>query len=378
METLDDSALLRQYCERHSEDAFAALVARHINLVYSVALRQVGNPHHAEEITQAVFIILAQKAGGLRHNRALSSWLFQTTHLTGKNFIRSEMRRHHREQEAYMQSIPEDDRSTLWDKIAPLLDSAVAALSETDRRAVVLRFYEGRSAREIGVALGTSEDAAKKRVSRALEKLQRIFLKRGVSSTAGTIGDTISANSVCAAPVALAGIVRSVAATKGAAASTSTLTLIKGALKLMAWTKAKTAVYVGVGVLIVVGTTLTAVKVLPHGSDLQSIQGTWSGHENGLRGASSLVLQGTNINFRGARPGEWYKATISLREDTSPKQCVVVIADCPAPKFVGKTSYGIYKIQNDTLTITANEPGNPVTPGTFQDRSARTMVFKRN
>ena len=96
MESTDDSALLRQFADCQSEEAFAALVARHINLVYSVALRQVGNPQHAEEIAQAVFVILAKKARQLRHDRALSSWLFQTTRLTANNFIRSEVRRHHR------------------------------------------------------------------------------------------------------------------------------------------------------------------------------------------------------------------------------------------------------------------------------------------
>jgi hypothetical protein len=97
-----DSNLLRQFVEHQSEAAFAGLVARHINLVYSVALRQVGDPHHAQEIAQAVFILLARKAGQLRHDRALSRWLFQTTRLTASNFLRSELRRQRREQAAYM------------------------------------------------------------------------------------------------------------------------------------------------------------------------------------------------------------------------------------------------------------------------------------
>jgi RNA polymerase sigma factor (sigma-70 family) len=101
MQPTDDSALLRQYTENNSDEAFAALVTRHVNLVYSVALRQVGNPHHAEEIAQAVFIILAKKAVQLRHDTALSSWLFQATRLTANNFVRSESRRHRREEEAY-------------------------------------------------------------------------------------------------------------------------------------------------------------------------------------------------------------------------------------------------------------------------------------
>src|SRR5688572_1664410 len=171
----DDSVLLRQYAENHSDEAFAALVTRHINLVYSVALRCVGDPHLAEEVAQAVFILLAKKAAQLRHDKALSSWLFQTTRLTASNFIRGETRRHRREQEAHMQSVLNDPGNDVWPRIAPLLDDAVAGLSEKDRDAIVLRFYEGRSLREVGAVLGASEAAAEKRVSRAVEKLRTFF-----------------------------------------------------------------------------------------------------------------------------------------------------------------------------------------------------------
>jgi len=250
MELTDDSALLRQYSDNNSNEAFAALVTRHINLVYSVALRQVGNAHAAEEITQAVFIILAKKAAQLRHDKALSSWLFQVTRLTAKNFVRSEGRRHHREQEAHMQSILNESETEVWPKIAPLLDAAVASLREKDRQAILLRYYEGRNLRDVGLTLGASEDAAEKRVKRALEKLRKFFTKRGVSSTTAIIAGAISANSVQAAPVALAKSVTAVAIAKGAAASGSILTLVKGALKIMAWTKAKTVIVIGVGALL--------------------------------------------------------------------------------------------------------------------------------
>ncbi|MDR3458162.1 MAG: sigma-70 family RNA polymerase sigma factor [Verrucomicrobiae bacterium] len=260
MQSMDNSALLRQYVENNSDEAFAELVAHHINLVYSVALRQVGDPHQAEEITQAVFIILARKAAELRHDKALSSWLFQVTRLTSNNFIRSETRRQRREEEAYMQSALDQAGSDVWPRIAPLLDHAVAGLHEKDRRAIVLRFYEGRNLREVGLALGASEGAAEKRVNRALEKLRNFFTKRGVSSTTASIAGAISANSVHAAPVALAKTVTVVAVAKGAAASGSTLTLIKGALKIMAWTKAKTALVAGAALLLAAGTTTVVIK----------------------------------------------------------------------------------------------------------------------
>ncbi len=289
MEPTDDSALLREYAENQSEEAFAALVSRHINLVYSVALRHVGDRIHAEEITQAVFIILAKKALRLRHDRALSSWLFQATRLTAANFIRSEARRHRRQQEAYMQTILiESGGDTLWPGIAPLLDGAVAALSEKDRRAIMLRFYEGRNLSEVGAVLGVSEDATKKRVARALERLQKYFFKRGVDSTTAAIAETISTNSIQAAPVALAKTVTTLALAKGAAASASTLTLIKGALKIMAWTKMKTAIAAGTVVLLAAcATTIIIEQLKQHSSYQWQIQTDNMGKV--LREAPSMV-----------------------------------------------------------------------------------------
>jgi RNA polymerase sigma factor (sigma-70 family) len=241
MQPTDDRALLRQFAENNSDEAFAALVTRHINLVYSVALRHVGNTHHAEEITQAVFIILAKKAVQLRHDKALSSWLFQVTRLTANNFVRSETRRHRREEEAHMQSVLNEGDTELWPKIAPLLDTAVAGLGEKDRQAIVLRFYEGRNLREVGLVLGASEDAAEKRVNRALEKLRKFFTKRGVSSTTAIIAGAISANSVQAAPASL------VAAITGKAlATTTTVTVTKA---IIMTTLQKTIVIASVGVL---------------------------------------------------------------------------------------------------------------------------------
>jgi hypothetical protein len=142
-----------------------------------------------------------------------------------------------------------------WNQIAPLLDGALEQLGQKDHDAVVLRFFEGRNFKEVGAALGASEDAAKMRVSRALEKLHRYFSKRGISSTTAIIAGAVTANSVQAAPVALATSVTAMAMAKGAAASGSTLVLIKGALKLMAWTKMRTAIVIGATIILAAGTT---------------------------------------------------------------------------------------------------------------------------
>jgi uncharacterized protein (TIGR03435 family) len=261
MHDATDMDLLRQYAVGNSDAAFAALVSRHVDLVYSAALRKTGNLHAAEEITQVVFIILAQKAGRILDKTILPGWLYQTARLTASSFLRRETRRVRREQEAYMQNEPYTVApEATWEQLAPLLEDAMGQLGDKDRAAVVLRFFGGKSFAEVATAAGVSENAAKKRVIHALGKLHRYFARRGVSSTTAIIAGAISANSVKAAPVALAKAVTAVAVAKGAAASGSTLTLIKGALKIMAWTKAKTAIVVGASVLLAAGTATVTVK----------------------------------------------------------------------------------------------------------------------
>jgi uncharacterized protein (TIGR03435 family) len=261
MQPLDDLALLRDYAENHSETAFAELVSRYVDFVHSAALRQVRDPVLAEEITQAVFIILAQKAGRISDKTILCGWLFKTTRFAAIAQTRSQMKRHQRELEAQMQSeFQSAAPDPFWEEMSPLLDAAIATLGEKDRQAILLRFFENRSLAEVGNQLGIGEDTARKRVSRALEKLHRYFNKRGVSSTTAILAGAMSANSVQAAPVALAKSVTAVALAKGAAASASTLTLIKGALKIMAWTKAKTIIVASAVVLLTVGTATFVEK----------------------------------------------------------------------------------------------------------------------
>jgi uncharacterized protein (TIGR03435 family) len=258
----DDMDLLREYATSDSQEAFEALVSRHINLVYSVALRQVRDPHLAQEVTQAVFIILARKATSLGPKTILSGWLYRTAQFASADALKAQRRRQMREQEAYMQSTFNEPAAEpdAWLQIAPLLEPAMAQLDEKDRNAIVLRFFGGNDLKTVGAALGVGEDSARMRINRGLEKLRKFFAKRGVTLTVAAIAGVVSANSVHAAPAALVKSVSIVATAKGAAASGSISTLIKGTLKLMAWTKAKTAITAGIIVLLAAGTTTVAVK----------------------------------------------------------------------------------------------------------------------
>jgi RNA polymerase sigma factor (sigma-70 family) len=259
MADANDMDLVREYGARQSEPAFAELVQRHINLVYSVALRQLGNPAQAEEITQAVFIILARKAAHLRAGTVLPAWLHETTRHVVATFLRGEIRRRRREQEAFMQSTlqPISDDSA-WEQLAPLLDEAIGRLGTADRNVVVLRYFQNKSALEIATALNIGEAAAKKRLARAVEKLRRDFGRRGINLSSAALSGAVFSQSVHLAPAPLAKTVTSVALAKGAATSVSTLTLVKGALRIMAWTKAKIAVVAGVAVILA-ATATTAV-----------------------------------------------------------------------------------------------------------------------
>ena len=245
--------MLREFAERGSEPALAELVARHVNKVYSAALRHTRNPHSAEEITQAVFVILAQKAKKLQAHTVLSGWLYQTARLTSVTLLRGDIRRIRREQEALMQITTTEAGPEDWSHIAPLLDEAMAELRETDRHAVVLRYFDGKSLKAVGLALGISEDAAKMRVNRAVEKLRTFFLNRGVVLTTAAIVGAVSAHSVQAAPATLAASISAAALAKGAAAGNSTLALVKGTFKFMAWTNAKPAVAIAAGALLLFG-----------------------------------------------------------------------------------------------------------------------------
>ena len=258
-----DMDLVRAYAGQNSEPAFAELVRRHINLVYSVALRFTGNGGDAEDVTQAVFIILARKAAALRPGTVLAGWLYETTRFMASRFLRDQMRRRAHEQKAVMQShLNDPGTDDLWRQLAPHLEAAMARLGESDRTLLALRFYQNQTGAEAAATLGIREEAVHKRTARALEKLHRYFGRLGISSTTAVLAGTISANGLQAAPAALVQTTTAVAMAKGVAASGSTLTLVKGALKLMVWKKSS-VLAAGAIVLLFIGVTVSipAVRV---------------------------------------------------------------------------------------------------------------------
>ncbi len=223
--TKSDLDLLREYSQKNSEDSFAALVTRHVNLVYSAALRQTRSPQLAEEVSQSVFTDLARNASRLARDTVLTAWLYQVTRRTAIDVVRRESRRQLREQIATEMNAMNDDAG--WTHIEPLLDEAMDALDEQDRAAVLLRYFENKSLREVGDTLGTSDDAAQKRVSRAVERLREFFVKRGVTIGAAALIAFISANAIQAAPASLAAAIITAGLAGTALATTTAATATK-------------------------------------------------------------------------------------------------------------------------------------------------------
>jgi RNA polymerase sigma factor (sigma-70 family) len=242
-----DYALLRQFADTNSEAAFNELVRRHVNLVYSAALRQVnGDEHLAKDVAQAVFTDLARKADSLARRESLTGWLYTSAHFAAAKMVRGENRRRDRE-EKFMREPIETAPEADWEKLRPTLDDAMHELKEADREAILLRYFENQPFIQVGAKLGLNENAARMRVERALEKLRGIFTKRGIT-TAAALAYVISANAVQMAPANLAAKLTTASI---AAAGTGTFTL----LKIMTATKLKLAF----SALVVAGATTAFV-----------------------------------------------------------------------------------------------------------------------
>ena len=198
----DDAELLRRYAEDRSEEAFSELVRRNIGLVYCAALRQCGDAHRAEDVAQAVFTDLARKARSLASRTVLAGWLHTSTRYASLRVLRAESRRRARELKAHAMNASHEtgEPAGLWDQLRPVIDDTLRELGERDREAVLLRYFEGKPFSEVGSALAVTEDAARMRVERALERMRAILKRRGVTSTAAVLAAELSARAGVAVP----------------------------------------------------------------------------------------------------------------------------------------------------------------------------------
>jgi RNA polymerase sigma factor (sigma-70 family) len=291
---MSDWELLQAYAKNRSESAFAKLVARHLDWVHSVALRHVGDPHLAEDVVQSVFLLLACKARDIRCGTILGGWLFRTTCHVAAHAQRAEQRRKNRESTAstmiYNTNSPEND-DTLWQQLAPYLDLAVATLPEADRSAILLRFYEKATMHKVGESLGISEDAAKKRVSRAVERMRDFLVHRGVRLGGVALVGLLAEKTVWAAPAKTASAVTKIALAASSASASLTLPpLAQETLRAWRWAKVKLAAG------LIAGSLALIILCVSVGSRFSSRSQAQSAATTGLSGPDASMAANQNRN----------------------------------------------------------------------------------
>lgn len=257
---MDDAQLLAEFVTHHSQAAFAALVARHLPLVYSSARRQVRDGHLAEDVAQAVFLVLAQKADTIRNAALLPAWLLKVTHYACADVQKSTSRRLKREQEAATMN----PRSTImpaepgWDELSPHIDDAMRRLSDRERAAVLARYVQQQPLTQIAAAWCTSEATAKKRTTRALAKLRRLLTRRGAAASPAVLAGLLATHCITPAPAALAATVTTAAfATESAGASA---VIAKGVLHMMLWNTVKLGAAAVLAIILAIGSTVVVVR----------------------------------------------------------------------------------------------------------------------
>jgi RNA polymerase sigma factor (sigma-70 family) len=245
---MEDRQLLDEFAKRHSQNAFRELVERHLPVVYSAALRMVRDSHLAEDVAQTVFATLAQKAGTIRPPQVLGGWLYNTTRYVAMHAVRTEQRRREREQiAAAMQAL--DSPAELPD-IAANLEPAMADLSAEDRDALVLRYFGNRTLQEVGAEMGISDEAARKRVVRALDRLRVVLEHRSVSLTSVLLATKLT-SSVVAVPAGLAAKISVAAFSPAVAATITKATVMTLKTKAIIGGVAATVAIVGMGAFLV-------------------------------------------------------------------------------------------------------------------------------
>lgn len=241
---IEDGELLETYARQGNEASFETLVNRYVNLVYSAAWRQTGDREQARDVTQAVFVILARKAGSLGSKTILSGWLYRTSHFVALEALRAERRRKLREATMIQSTECEEKAEDLWEKVSPKVDAAMEQMKDIDRNAILLRFFQGKSYGEVAAALGVNEAAAKKRVNRAMERLRQLLSRRGITSSSSVLSAALAANAVQPAPAAVVSLaplltMKGAAAVSAVSTSSTVEILTEGALEMITWSKVK-------------------------------------------------------------------------------------------------------------------------------------------
>jgi RNA polymerase sigma factor (sigma-70 family) len=248
----DDAELLRRFAEERSETAFAELVQRRLDLVYSIALRTTGgDAHRAQDAAQRVFIDLARKATALAHRPALTGWLYRSAQFAARDLMRAERRRHAREAAAHAMNSPAGDHDPTWSDIRPMLDEILAELNDRDRDALLLRFFEALPFAEIAARLRLTEDAARMRVERALEKMRGHLARRGITSTTATLAGVVASQAGVAAPVGAVASITSAALGSAASAGGALAVLGFFAMSKIPTTIAATLLVAGLASVVV-------------------------------------------------------------------------------------------------------------------------------
>jgi RNA polymerase sigma factor (sigma-70 family) len=292
MET-SDPELVRLFVKNRSEDAFRQMVNRHLNLVFATARRIVGDPQLAEEVAQGVFVLLARKAGEIKSAQPLAGWLYHTTRHQALNASRSECRRRQREQTAA--AMQPNETNPAPELISAELEEVMDELSADDRDTLVLRFLDGRQLRDVGTELGVSEEAARKRVNRALEKLRGIFGKRGIALSTGLLATALAGEAGTAAPVALGTTITATALSQlaGFSATATTITATQGAMNTMNLLNLKTVAAI-LGVAALTGTSTYLVKEREADklrTDYQSLQEVQAKRAKDQQGAMVILFK---------------------------------------------------------------------------------------
>jgi RNA polymerase sigma factor (sigma-70 family) len=321
---MEDRELLREFTRSRSEEAFAELVARYLGLVYTTGLRVVGEAQMAQDVAQTVFIQLARQGGSVREGSALGGWLYRATCNAAANALRAERRRREREGEAVSGGYMNSESDATWESLAPVLEKAMEQLNSKDQDAIVLRYFEGKSLREVGQGIGTTDDAAQKRVSRALETLRSYFAGKGINTSSSLIASAMVGHAVQTAPAGLAAVVTG--ASLSAAAAPLNLASI---LKALFMTKAKTTVVAAL-VLAAVVTPL----IVQHGENVRlrrevfSLRQQNAGVSEGGQRESSMLAQSrvtnaaASLNWSALESPDYRQYVANLRAAGIPEQII--------------------------------------------------------